>query len=372
MDIRHNHGSDVQVVRANHDEAYDLVAVGGMHSVQVLLTTPTSCKVIANFHLGCRVTAIAWSSRCTSPSSTDEWSIELTAAGAHFGLFHLSKSHNEAETIFPFGGGLSGHHGKVNDMAFCGGQSEDSWRYVATVSDDKMLMVWDLSPSINIRATNSPGASMDDTIESRPQPTAYVISFPHPLTTVCAHPTTSKEFVIADSRGSVFLTDWRSDPDEDENVSWRNSSVIELVEPRALADSVSGSPARWSGSVGWRRDSVDIIGAVYGNRFALWDISKLQGGKPAITGPSFPEGGTKFRWCPSHHEFFAVTTNSPLKGAVINVYNTSYIQAQPTVFTIASRPLYVRDFDFIFEKGIPRIAAAVGREVIIFYIGVES
>lgn len=36
--------------------------------------------------------------------------------------------------MFSFGGGLSGHHGKVNDMAFCGGQSEDSWRYVATVS----------------------------------------------------------------------------------------------------------------------------------------------------------------------------------------------------------------------------------------------
>lgn len=38
MDIRHDHGSEVQVVRANYDDAADLVAVGGMHSVQVLLT----------------------------------------------------------------------------------------------------------------------------------------------------------------------------------------------------------------------------------------------------------------------------------------------------------------------------------------------
>lgn len=38
MDLRHFHGSDVQVVRANHDDASDLVAIGGMHSVQVLLT----------------------------------------------------------------------------------------------------------------------------------------------------------------------------------------------------------------------------------------------------------------------------------------------------------------------------------------------
>ena len=38
--------------------------------------TPTSCKVIANFHVGSRITALAWSPRTTSPSLTDEWSIE--------------------------------------------------------------------------------------------------------------------------------------------------------------------------------------------------------------------------------------------------------------------------------------------------------
>lgn len=133
------------------------------------------------------------------------------------------------------------------------------------------------------------------------------------------------------------------------------------------------------------------IGAVYGNRFALWDISRLSGGKPTVTNASFPEGGTKFRyalclppplfnvfsndpnsWCPSHHEYFAITTNSPLVGAVVNVYNTNHIHAHPTTLTIAPRPLYVRDFDFISQKGIPRIAAGVGRDVIIFNIGVES
>ena len=107
----------------------------------------------------------------------------LAAAGAHFGLFHLTKAHNAPENIFAFGGGLSGHHGKVNDMAFCGVQSEDSWRYVATVSgvkyltccshhctdsaveDDEMLMVWDLSPSVNVRIAGSPRSSVDDEVE---------------------------------------------------------------------------------------------------------------------------------------------------------------------------------------------------------------
>ena len=36
------------------------------------------------------------------------------------------------------------------------------------------------------------------------------------------------------------------------------------------------------------------------------------------------------------------------------------------------RPQHIRAFDFMGARGrIPRIAAAVGREVVIFYIGVE-
>ena len=38
MDITHNHGEDVHVVRANQDDAIDLIAIGGTHSVQVILT----------------------------------------------------------------------------------------------------------------------------------------------------------------------------------------------------------------------------------------------------------------------------------------------------------------------------------------------
>ncbi|KAI0822683.1 WD40-repeat-containing domain protein [Trametes gibbosa] len=370
MDVRHSHGTEVHVVRACYeDDAADLIAVGGAHSVEILLLTETSCKTIANFHIGSRVTALAWSSRVSSPSSTDSWSIELAAAGADFSLYLLSKSSSEQEEIFPFGGGLSGHHGKVNDMTFCGGRSEDSSRYVATVSDDKMLMVWDLHPSIDLTSPPSPGASPP----SRPQPTAYVITFPHPLTSVNAHPSTSKELLVADCRGSVFLTDWRSDPDENEQHSWRNSSVVELLEPRALADSLAGPSAKWSGSVAWRRDpSAEFVGAAYGSRFALWDMGSLSGGKPYVTGTSFAEGGSQFRWCPTYADYFAVSTSSAAKGAVIHVHNVAYVHAQPTVFQIAPRPLYVRAFDFVACRGIPRIVAAVGREVIVFYIGVDS
>ncbi|EMD34509.1 hypothetical protein CERSUDRAFT_159048 [Gelatoporia subvermispora B] len=375
MDVRHNHNSDVFCVRAcYHDDAADLVAIGGAHSVEVLLTTPTSSQVIANFHLGTRITTLAWSPGSTSPSITDDWSIELTCAGADFGLYLLSKSSASAEDVFAFGGGLSGHHGKVSDMAFCGGQSEDSTRYVATVSDDKMLMVWDLSPSVDVVPPPSPGRERSSASSTAPraQPTAYVIRFPHPLTTVASHPSTSKEFLVADCRGSVFLIDWRADPDENPQDSWRNSSIVELVEPRALADAATGLSNKWSAAVAWSRGSPDIIGAVYGSRFALWDLLHLRGGKPHVTGTTFPEGGNQFRWCPTYPEYFAISANAPGRGAVIHVHNTGYVHAQPTVFSVGPRPLFVRDFDFLAARGIPRIAAAVGRELVIFYIGVDS
>ena len=38
------------------------------------------------------------------------------------------------------------------------------------------------------------------------------------------------------------------------------------------------------------------MGAAYGARFALWDMGNLCGGKPFLTGASFPEGGQQFRY----------------------------------------------------------------------------
>jgi len=58
----------------------------------------------------------------------------LTAASSNFGLHLLTKTPDVDEDIFPFGGGLSGHHGLVSDMTFCGGPTDDIARYIATVS----------------------------------------------------------------------------------------------------------------------------------------------------------------------------------------------------------------------------------------------
>lgn len=77
-------------------------------------------------------------------------------------------------------------------------------------------------------------------------------------------------------------------------------------------------------------------------------------------------------WCHTYPEYFAISTQSPSKGAIVQVYNINFIQAQPTVFNLRPRPHFLRDFDFLAMRGIPRIAAAVGHTVMIFPIGIDS
>lgn len=124
--------------------------------------------------------------------------------------------------------------------------------------DDKMLMVWDLDPNLSILFPPTRSSSMETSPSPRSQPTAYVIVFPHPLTTVNSHPSTGKDFLVSDCRGSIFITDWRSDPDESNQDNWQHSNLIELVEPRALSDAMTGLSVQWTGSAAWRRDTVDM------------------------------------------------------------------------------------------------------------------
>lgn len=79
-----------------------------------------------------------------------------------------------------------------------------------------------------------------------------------------------------------------------------------------------------------------------------------------------------FRWCYTYAGYFAISTNVPSNGAVVNVHNVSYLQTQPTPFTLAPHPHIVRDFDFLSLPGIPKIAAAYARTVTVFPIGVDS
>ena len=120
-------------------------------------------------------------------------------------------------------------------------------------ADDKSLLVWDLNPSVDVECTP---VMVNDTLTPppRPTPTAYPIHFSYPLTAIASHPSSSKEFLIADSHGSIFLTNWRVDGEQ----SWGSRSSVELIEPQAAADTLSGRMISGRGSIGWRRDAANM------------------------------------------------------------------------------------------------------------------
>lgn len=57
----------------------------------------------------------------------------LAASTQNFSLHILAKGVDSKEEIFSFGGSLTGHHGRVNDVCFVGGHDGGA-RHVASVS----------------------------------------------------------------------------------------------------------------------------------------------------------------------------------------------------------------------------------------------
>lgn len=95
MDLEFNHPTDIYSLRpCRNTDAPDIVAIGGEHSVEVIqvvsiffsndtkcqldsnFQSDTACHLLASFHVGSRITAIAWSSRTVSPSSSEKWLFE--------------------------------------------------------------------------------------------------------------------------------------------------------------------------------------------------------------------------------------------------------------------------------------------------------
>ncbi|KAG8727600.1 hypothetical protein FRC12_022375, partial [Ceratobasidium sp. 428] len=85
-------------------------------------------------------------------------------------------------------------------------------------------------------------------------------------------------------------------------------------------------------------------------------------------------------WCPTDGNLFAVSTTSPIPGAVIKVYHVSFPGA-PRTYQVLPRPHRVRDIDWLTElptssdqtenenelqarvPSPPWLAVAVGRKV---------
>lgn len=96
--------------------------------------------------------------------------------------------------------------------------------------------------------------------ETRRQPTALVIPFTYQLCSVSSHVSTARELVVSDSRGYVFVVDWRKDPDEGDDSFTEN--LLELVHPKAVAEAACNLSKRLTGCAAWRKDDPNMYVSV--------------------------------------------------------------------------------------------------------------
>ncbi|CAE6521028.1 unnamed protein product [Rhizoctonia solani] len=387
----YDHHSDVHVVKScQHERGRGLLAVAGESRVEVLLRDSSqkflSLTPIASFHVGATAIALDWSPEAVSPASSDNWNIELGVACADGNMRILRKTPQSplSGEIRVFGGGTTGHSARISSLAF---SSAREGMHVASVGEDCNLLIWNLSK--RIKSEDDPDSSMDlgdDQQDQDQAPTAYPIAFSHPLQDVIAHDANARVLLVADSRGTVSLVDWAgAEVEEDAPEGWHRQRVVELMDPRRVAEGItgvrtSGVPmnSSLSGGADWKPDDPNIIGATYGSRWMIWDLRRVQGGKPVATGEGFLSGGHRFRWCPTDENLFAVSTISPVPGAAIKVYHISFPGA-PRTYQLFGRPHRVRDIDWLTElptssdaqteelqtrvPSPPWLAVAVGRKV---------
>lgn len=120
-----------------------------------------------------------------------------------------------------------------------------------------LMIIWNLRPTVDVGSTPAPDGEAA-TPGERSLRACSSQSFPYPLTAVVSHPSSSKEFLVADNHGSIFLIDWRAAVAEEDEASGRKTSLLEFVSPRAVADTLSGKSTPGSGSISWRRDAINM------------------------------------------------------------------------------------------------------------------
>ncbi|KAG9103327.1 hypothetical protein FRC06_011383 [Ceratobasidium sp. 370] len=360
----HDHHSDVHVVKScQHERGRGLLAVAGESRVEVLLRDSSQkflvFKTVASFHVGSTAVALDWSPEAISPASSDNWNIELGVACADGNMRILRKTPLSAPTgeIRIFGGGTTGHSARITSLAF---SSARAGTHVASVGEDCNLLVWNLSPKGIKTEEDLDGSDADMSVEGaggdEQPPSAYPIPFTYPLQDVIAHDANARSLLVADSRGAVSLVDWAGmETEEGTPDEWRRQRIVELMDPKRVAEGITGvrtagvpRNSSLSGGADWKPDDPNIVGATYGSRWMIWDLRRLQGGKPVATGEGFLTGGHRFRWCPTDENLFAVSTTSPVPGAAIKVYHISFPGA-PRTYQILPRPHRVRDIDWLTE-----------------------
>jgi hypothetical protein len=176
-------------------------------------------------------------------------------------------------TLLTLLGGTSGHRAHINDIdsilhpgaTGSTSQSNNEELVIATTGDDNTLIIW----------------QWDET--GLLVPTAYSLTSPGVSVGFCKH--FARRLVVAEEEGVIRLLDWLASDDARVTTAGGGSTLwlLNVHVGVGLSMGVDGLLA----SAEWCGDDVDgeggrIVGITRGGEWAVWDLSKIEGGGRTI------------------------------------------------------------------------------------------
>ncbi|XP_047905108.2 nucleoporin Nup37 isoform X2 [Anser cygnoides] len=207
-------------------------------------------KTLRTFHHGIRVDAIAWSPETRLDALPPRIRFCTAASDRKLRLFTSDlQDKNEYKTF-------DGHSDYINDLVFAPKEGQE----VASVSDDHTCRVWDLEGNEKAHfVLRSPGMS------------------------VCWHPDEAFKLMVAEKNGTIRFYDL-------------------ITQQAILSLECEQTPLM---SADWCLKNTLKIGAVAGNDWLIWDITRSS--YPQDKSPVHVDRARLFRWSRVNENLFATT-----------------------------------------------------------------
>lgn len=216
--------------------------------------------------LGTNVRKVVWAPTSTYNPSGESSITLLTLSSDHTArMIHFPATGGTLLTLL---GGTSGHQAHINDIdsilhpGASGETNEDL--VVATTGDDNTLIIWQWDDSGLV-------------------PTAYSLTSPGVSVGFCKH--FPRRLLVAEEEGIIRILDWLASDDARATSAAAGSTLwlLNIHIGVGLSMGVDGllACAEWCG------DDVDgeggrIVGITKGGEWAVWDLSKIEGGGRTI------------------------------------------------------------------------------------------
>lgn len=283
---------------------------------------------VTSFFLGCETTAAAWSPGTSymggiKSSNEDEksWRLDVVVATETNELRLLQAYGPELDTSNRL---LGETHGAVTDVAWCPASGYES--YVATAGEDGVIQLWNLEPQAESEFPMEDGA---EDAAAAAGPTCRALYLDCAVLSLSFHPKVPKLLLAIESSGVGHLIDWLASHDE-------VRITASFHDPVTLGMSMT-QRMDMQGAGAWQMQDSDIVGALLGPRWGVWNISNgssapvAQGSLRGVDETC--HGG--FRFCPTNSRLFAIYVSS-VPGHILaqSGYTTGAVSKGQTAATV--------------------------------------